>query len=204
MNIAIKYFFRGLLYTVPAAIILYVILQIFFLIGSLFHNLGLQVHPLIDPVIGLFVLFFLIILFGILGSSLLFKPFFNAVEGLIEKAPLIKTIYSSIKDLIAAFVGSKKRFNQPVLVKMSKNDDLERMGFVTQSDLSEIGITKDKVAVYLPFSYTISGSLYIVPRESITLVNASSSDIMKFIVSGGVTDIEKDYTNINLTPKPLL
>lgn len=204
MDTAIKYFFRGLLYTVPSAIILYVILQIFFLIGSLFHNLGLQVHPLIDPFIGLFVLFFLIILFGILGSSLLFKPFFNALEGLIEKAPLIKTIYSSIKDLIAAFVGSKKRFNQPVLVKMSKNDDLERLGFVTQSDLSEIGITKDKVAVYLPFSYTISGSLYIVPRESITLVNASSSDIMKFIVSGGVTDIEKDYANINLTPKPLL
>ena len=193
MNLVFKYFFRGLLYTVPVAIILYVILQIFFLIGTLFHNLGLQVHPLIDPIIGLFALFFFIILFGILGSTLLFKPFFQGIEGLIEKAPLIKTIYFSIKDMIAAFVGTKKRFNQPVLVKMSKNDDLERLGFVTQSDLTKIGITKDKVAVYLPFSYTISGSLYIVPRESITLINASSTDIMKFIVSGGVTDIEKDY-----------
>ena len=187
-----KYFLRGLLYTVPAAIVIYVILQIFLLIGSLFHDLGLQVHPFIDPVIGVFALFFIIILFGILGSILFFKPFFTAMEGLIERAPLIKTIYSSIKDLVAAFVGSKKRFNQPVLVKMSKNDDLERLGFVTQSDLSEIGITKDKVAVYLPFSYTISGNLYIVPRESITLVNASSSAIMKFIVSGGVTDIDKE------------
>jgi len=188
----IKYFIQGLLYTVPVFIIISVIISIFAWIGTLFNDVGLKIHPLIDPIIGLVALVSLIILFGFLGGSLLFKTFFDTIESWIEKAPLIKTVYTAIKDLIAAFVGNKKRFNQPVLVKMSKNDEVERLGFVTQSDLSEIGIAKEKVAVYLPFSYAISGQVFIVPKENVTPIDASAGDIMKFIVSGGVTDIEKE------------
>jgi uncharacterized membrane protein len=190
MNKIIRHFVQGLLYTVPISIVLYVVIQIFLQIGEILNLLGIKIHPAIDPIIGLFVLVAFIITIGILGSSILFRPIFSTIESIIEKAPLIKTIYSALKDLMSAFVGSKKRFNQPVLVKMSKSEDIERFGFVTSTDLSELGIPKTKVAVYFPFSYAISGHLYIVPSENITPLNVSPTDLMKFIISGGVSEID--------------
>lgn len=72
---------------------------------------------------------------------------------------------------------------------MFKESGIQKLGFITQKDLSEIGI-KDMVAVYFPHSYNFSGNLYIVPKENITILpNFPATDAMKFIVSGGVTDI---------------
>ena len=66
---------------------------------------------------------------------------------------------------------------------------LEKLGFITQKDLSKLGI-EGKVAVYLPHSYNFSGNLYIVPIENVTPIDASASESMKFIVSGGVTELD--------------
>lgn len=189
----IRFFLQGLLYTVPVAIIVYVVVRIFISIGELFNDIGLTIHPLADPLLGLAAFAALMIIIGILGSSIIFRPLFAYIEGLIERAPLIKTIYSSTKDVMKAFVGSKKRFNRPVLVKLNRTEDIERLGFVTQNDLTELGIAKEKVAVYLPFSYAISGNLYIVPRENVTPINATAAEAMKFIISGGVTDIDDHH-----------
>ena len=106
----------------------------------------------------------------------------------MDRVPLIKLIYTSVKDLIAAFVGKKKRFTEPVLVKMEGN--VERLGFITQRDLTELGISADKIGVYIPFSYALTGNLIIVPKNFVTPVDGNSTDIMKFIISGGVTELE--------------
>ena len=73
---------------------------------------------------------------------------------------------------------------------MIKDADLEKLGFITRKDLSNIGVKGNKVAVYLPHSYAFSGNLFIVPSENVTPIEAKASDVMKFIVSGGVTNIE--------------
>ncbi|NJK97636.1 MAG: DUF502 domain-containing protein [Bacteroidales bacterium] len=85
-----------------------------------------------------------------------------------------------------AFVGKEKKFNQPVLVKVNTISELEKLGFITESDLSDLGI-KDKVAVYFPHSYNFSGELFIVPVNQITQLDVPAGNLMKFIVSGGVT-----------------
>ncbi|MEY4595485.1 MAG: hypothetical protein RIQ47_1895, partial [Bacteroidota bacterium] len=101
-----------------------------------------------------------------------------------------KLIYSSVKDLIQAFVGEKRRFNTPVLVRLEKESDINRIGFVTKEDLTDLGIGPEKVAVYLPFSYGFNGELIILPKENVRPINASGTDMMKFIISGGVTEIK--------------
>jgi uncharacterized membrane protein len=98
-------------------------------------------------------------------------------------------IYSSVKDLIEAFVGEKKRFNQPVLVTVNNNPVVQRIGFITENDLSELGLEKEKMAVYLPFSYGFNGQLLIVDSENVRKLDASGTEMMKFVISGGVTDI---------------
>jgi uncharacterized membrane protein len=181
------YFFKGIIFTVPISITLYIIYSIVVKIGSLFKLLGLTVHPAVDPLIGFAAVVGLIIVIGYLGSSI-FKPLFVLFDHYLEKAPLIKTIYSSIKDLLSAFVGEKKRFNKPVLVNMGNN--LEKFGFITNESLVDMNISEDKVAVYFPHSYAFSGNLYIVSKKFVTPLNENASEMMKFIVSGGVTHVE--------------
>jgi len=76
------------------------------------------------------------------------------------------------------------------LITINKENNIQQLGFITKEDLSELNIGKDTVAVYVPLSYSISGNLLIVPTDHITIVDASSPEVMKFIVSGGVTDID--------------
>ena len=62
----------------------------------------------------------------------------------------------------------------------------QMMGFITRKDLEYLGI-KDKVAVYCPYSYALSGRVIIVNKSQITILDINATEAMKFIVSGGVT-----------------
>jgi uncharacterized membrane protein len=175
---------------VPVGITLWVILKIIINVGSIIEYLNISIHPLLDPVLGVIIVITGLIIIGGVGSSIIFKPLFGLLDGYIEKAPLIKTIYTSLKDLMSAFVGQKKRFNKPVLVTVNESPMMQKLGFITNEDLHDLGISDDRIAVYLPLSYAFSGNLYIISKKNIIPVQASSAEMMKFIISGGVTDID--------------
>lgn len=191
MNKIIRYLLQGILFTVPVAITVYVIVTITNWVGSAVDLLGISIHPLIDPLLGLIGGVTTLIIIGAIGSSIFFYPLFKRIELLIEKTPFLKIVYTSVKDLLSAFVGQKKKFNKPVIVKFSENPLMEKMGFITQSNLKDLGIAENKVAVYFPLSYSLSGDLFIVPVENIKLVNVPAAEFMKFIISGGVTEIDE-------------
>ncbi len=195
MNKIVRHFIQGLIITVPVFITLYVIYALISMVGSVFGRFGTIVSPVIDPFIYILSAAIIILMAGILGSSIIFRPLFIMFDNFLEHTPLIKTLYSSAKDFLSAFVGSKKRFNQPVLITINKENHIQQLGFVTQEDLSELKIAKGTIAVYVPLSYSLSGNLLIVPVDHITIVDASSSEVMKFIVSGGVTDIDEHKKN---------
>ncbi|MDO9511181.1 MAG: DUF502 domain-containing protein [Bacteroidales bacterium] len=185
----IRYFMQGLLYMAPISITVYAIVISFQFLDGLVSKyiegyLGYNI-----PGLGLLTVLVSITVIGFLGSSLIFNPIMRYLDRLVGKAPLIKIIYSAMKDLFQAFVGQQKKFTEPVLVKLNKEHEFERLGFVTQHDLTPLGIEENKVAVYFPASYSIMGELYIVPRENITPIDTSPADVMKLIISGGVTRI---------------
>lgn len=181
----LRYFLQGLLFVIPVAFTIYIILGSVRWIDSI-------VPELIDiemfPGLGFIIVIGVVTAVGYLGSTLIAKPAFTVFENFLYKLPIINLIYSSVKDVMGAFVGDKRKFNQPVLVKVNKDFDTYRLGFITQSDLKILDI-QDKVAVYFPHSYNISGNLFIMPRENVTILNAPSSEVMKFIVSGGVSGL---------------
>lgn len=182
---------QGILFTVPVAITVYVIWTITQWVGSAVDQLGISIHPLIDPLLGLIGGVAGLITIGAIGSSIFFYPLFKRIEHVIEKTPFLKIVYTSVKDLLSAFVGQKKKFNKPVIVKVNENPLMEKMGFITQSSLKDLGITGNKVAVYFPLSYSLSGDLFIVPEENVRVVNVAAAEVMKFIISGGVTEIDE-------------
>ncbi len=158
-------------------------------ISEIFAFIGFSNYPILNMLLGLMGTLGTILLLGIMASSFVFKQVFSFFEDKLEHAPFIRHIYSPVKDFTNAFVGNKKKFNKPVLVMTNPAADIEEIGFITQEDLKDFKIF-DKVAVYLPFSYSLSGKLIIVPRTRIKPMEADSSDAMKFVVSGGVTDVD--------------
>jgi len=185
----INYFFQGLILIAPLSITLYVLIKTFFYVDDLLKDFLTQWLGFYTLGLGILVMLGGLTVIGFLGSTIIFKPLLVVFDRLISRAPLVKIIYTSVKDLLSAFVGSKKKFSEPVLIRESKNSDMEKIGFITAHDLSNLGIPEGKVAVYLPYSYNVSGMLVIVPVENVKRLDANSTDVMKFVISAGVTQI---------------
>lgn len=178
----VRYFFNGTLFIVPLVATVYFIIVSFQWLDS---RLNLPY-----PGVGFAIILSVITLFGYFTSNFAFTAFSNWFDRLVNRIPLVKLIYSSVKDLMAAFVGEKRKFNKPVLVTINKENNLHRVGFITQSDLSELGLP-DMVVVYFPQSYAFAGDHFVVPKESVKPLNVSGPVAMKFIVSGGISGFKE-------------
>ena len=183
----INYFLQGLLYIVPitatGAFVVWAFNKIDKIIPGLF------------PGLGVVIVIILITIIGILGSTVIARPINSFFQNLLKKAPLLETIYSAIKDLMNTFVGKKRGFKQAVYVKLFENSTIERIGFITNENLSSLNVNEGRVLVYIPHSYNFSGNLFVVEKKYITPIDAPSGEIMKLIVSGGVADINNSSEN---------
>ena len=173
-----QYFLRGLLFLVPLVVTLYVIYWVFVKIDRI---LSLPV-----PGMGFVVTIVFITLVGFGASNFLTRNIVGLVDKIFARLPLVKMIYTAIKDLVNAFVGDKKSFNRPVQVVINKESNLRVIGFATRDSLDSIGIS-DSMAVYLPQSYNFAGNLIIVDREQVIPISADPGEVMKLILSGGVS-----------------
>jgi len=175
------YFFKGLILTVPVAVTLYVFYIIFTRIDRL---IGLGI-----PGLGFLITIALITFIGFLGSNIFTKRLLYLVDKVFGKLPIMRLLYTAIKDILDAFLGEKKGFEKPVFVALIPGSNVKVIGFITRESLDSLGI-HNEVAVYMPQSYNFAGNLIVVPKEQVTLINASSSEVMAFIVSGGVAGIK--------------
>lgn len=180
------YFLQGLVLSGPLAVTLYTVFLMFDFVDRLVRD-PLKEHFQFDvPGVGIVVLFITLSLMGLIGQTIIAKPFIYFTKRLLKRAPLLNVIYTSLNDLFTAFVGKEKKFNVPVVVCMNQENNLWKLGFVTEKNLQDFGLN-EMVAVYFPHSYNFSGELYLVPESSVKTVDLSPSEVMKFVVSGGVT-----------------
>lgn len=180
MKRLLSYFLRGLVLTAPLVVTVAVCWVLFTYIDGW---LGLPV-----PGVGFLVTIVAITLVGFLGTTFLWGQVLGAMEQVLDRLPFVRLLYSSTRDLLNAFVGEKRRFDSPVAVALTGDSSVRALGFITQSSLEAIGLA-DHVAVYFPQSYNFAGQLVVVPRARVTRLDAVSSEVLAFIVSGGVTDL---------------
>lgn len=160
-------FFQGLLFIGPVVITVYSWWVMFNRGDGLLYKTIEQFTGFSVPVPGLILVLIIITLVGFPGIKFLVKPIAHYFDKLLNNIPFIKIIYTSVKDLTAAFVSQKRRFNQPVLVQVTSDGNIEKIGFMTDEGLSMIGLSEEKNAVYLPHSYAWSGNLFIVPSKNV-------------------------------------
>ena len=185
--ILLRSFLQGLLLLSPIAITAYILY-------SAFNSIDNMV-PCVPRGRGFGVVFIVVLVTGVgyLGTRFFIgKWLFEAFEHLMERTPGIKYIFSSVRDVIKSFVGDKKRFNKPVWVCVNVNPEIWRIGFMTQRDMTYLGM-ENKVAVYMPHAYAISGWVIVTDGKNVRQVKEmTAGEAMKFAVSGGITTTEED------------
>ncbi len=177
MKKLVKYFLKGLVIFIPMALTVFIFVWAFTSVDSIF--------PFRVPGLGILLTVALIFLIGFLASNFLGKRLFALVERVFTGLPLVKLLYSAVKDMIEAFAGDKKSFDKPVIATIASGG-AKVVGFVTRESLENLGL-EDHVAVYVPQSYNFAGNVLLLPKEAVTPLDIESSQAMAFVVSGGVS-----------------
>ena len=181
MSRLFNYFLRGLVVVAPLALTVYVCVVIFTTIDSWLR--------LPIPGVGFLAMLVLITMVGFLASNLVARGVFGTLDRVLERLPFVRLLYSSSKDMFNAFVGEKRRFDKPVLVSLTADGAVKVVAFMTSDSLTSLGVA-DHVSVYMPQSYGFAGHIIVVPAERLRRIDADAAQVMAFIISGGVTDVE--------------
>lgn len=179
-----RYFFRGLLVVAPVAATIYVVWLLFDLVDG-----WINVDWLLDrriPGVGAALTLVLVTAVGFLASNFATRWLFGATDRLFSRVPLVKLLYTAIKDLIGAFVGERRRFDRPVALSLGSGEEAAVVGFLTRDDLAALGLA-GFVAVYVPQSYNFAGNLLVVPAARVRPLAIDSTEAMTFVVSGGIS-----------------
>jgi uncharacterized membrane protein len=139
MNYISRLFLRGLVFGIPVGLTVGICYAVFTKVDSLLWPveglfLGEGQHI---PGVGFTAILLGTLILGILVSSFLTRQLMRSVERVLERLPMVKLLYTSIRDLLMAFVGEKRRFDRPVRVRLGATG-LSVLGFITRDDLATL------------------------------------------------------------------
>ncbi|HEY4325825.1 MAG TPA: DUF502 domain-containing protein [Mucilaginibacter sp.] len=189
----LNYFIKGLLIVVPLGAAFFLI---FWAVSSIDNALNLSEilwpdskggKPMYVPGLGILNVLVVIFIAGVLVTNVVTDPIKRWFNRWLNRLPLLKFLYSSIKDLTEAFVGEEKKFNEPVVVEVNEFG-LKKIGFLVQKDLESLNLPGE-VAVYFPYSYSFAGQVVIISADKVKPIDKSAADMMKFVISGGVSGL---------------
>ncbi|MEO8543311.1 MAG: DUF502 domain-containing protein [Betaproteobacteria bacterium] len=187
-----RYFFRGLIAFLPLALTVY--LLYLFVAGAESAAIWL-IRPLIGnfyvPGIGILVGVGFVLALGFLVSQPITARLLSWVELPFTRLPVVKSIYTSLKNFADYFSPQEQRVQQVVIVRMPDRD-LAMVGLVTRQDMDGLPgplARADRVAVYLPMGYMIGGYTVFVPRSwtepiDMTVEEAMRSSLIAWMAPG--------------------
>ncbi|MBW2687852.1 MAG: DUF502 domain-containing protein [Deltaproteobacteria bacterium] len=187
MRTLTRSFAQGLLVLAPVAITTWVV---WYTVTTLDQWLDTSI-----PGLGIVIAAAGITLIGYLAGNVVGTKVLSMLESGMQRVPIIKLLYNSLRDLFGAFVGTKRKFDKPVAVEINKHG-LKVLGFLTSQGFDDPQLA-GHVSVYLPESYNFAGNLIVVPRGLVHPLDADGAEFMAFIMSGGVTDMSAAKTLID-------
>jgi len=193
-----RFFLTGLLVTAPIIITIYVTWLVITFIDVKVANLlpeyldFRKALPFQIPGLGLVIVIFVITLIGAITPGLIGRNLLKLGEMILFKTPVIRTVYSSIKQIMETVMSTNsKSFKEVVLVEYPRKD-IWVIAFVTSSVKGEIDnkIKKSKlVSIFVPTTPNpTSGFLLMFPKSEIVYLDMTFEEASKFIVSAGTSD----------------
>ncbi len=204
MGILGKTFLKGLVAIFPLLVTVFAIL---WLATTAEDLLGTPIRTLLPEgyyVPGMGVLAGVVVIFcvGVMLNIVIARALFHRFELLLNRLPLVKSLYGSVKDLMGYFMDSNQKGQQVVMVTLGgpflpasgdgqtqHGTPMKLLGLVTRQDFTDLpdGVGDDQcVAVYLPMSYQLGGFTVIVKRSQIEPINMSTEDALRFAITAGM------------------
>ncbi len=185
-------FIAGIVVLIPIGITLYLTLFIIKISSNILPKEINPNHYLPFDIPGLEILIsvFLITLVGWLSLSFIGKRLFDLFENILNKIPVLRTIYSAVGQLTETFTSTKSNKKNVVLVEYPRKG-VWAVGFATKENKGEIRkkVGQDLINVFVPTTPNpTSGFLLMFPKNEVIYLDISFEEASKFIVSAGSAD----------------
>ncbi|MDD2496864.1 MAG: DUF502 domain-containing protein [Desulfitobacteriaceae bacterium] len=191
MKTLFKLFLRGLLLITPIVITVLIVYKLGAVLDSMVSGLLTFINIPHYPGVGILFAIVIITLIGLLSKNWLSQKLFSLIDKVFTNVPLVKVIYTTIRDTLSTFTEGKKGFSQLALVHIP-GSDIKLLGFINNEDMDGFGLN-GYISVYLMQSMQWAGNLILVPKEMVTVLDMSVEDAVKFIASAGL--VQKDNGN---------
>lgn len=205
-----RYFISGLLIWLPIWVTVILIKFLIDILNNILLSLPARFHPdnLIGfhiPGIGIIIIFCIIVLTGIFVANYLGKQMILAWDEFVAKIPLVRTIYSSVKQILETlFSANGNSFRKVFLIEFPRKGMWTlalQTGDVISKITDELGET-DCISLFVPTTPNItSGFLIMSPRKDVIELNMSVDQALKFIISIGVMQTTPDKVDSSIFKK---
>ena len=189
MQTLIRLFLKGLAALIPIVLTVAILV---WLAGMAESGMGRLIRLVLHEEsyvtgMGLLAGVAVVIMVGLLSQMWLFKRLFDLGEAVLDRMPLVKTVYRAIKDFVDYFDTDSKGLQK--VVRISHPDlPITMLGFVTREDFEDLPFGGEgEIAVYFPMSYQIGGYTLVIPREWVEPVDMSFEDAMRLILTAAVS-----------------
>lgn len=177
-------FLTGILVVVPIAATILILVWIFTSIDNILQPVISTIWGRTIPGVGFGIMIILVYLAGVIASNIGGRRFIRFGESLLEKVPVVRPIYTVIKQTLDIFSTSGKAgFQQVALVEFPRKG-IRTIGFITNETLDKSG--EKLVYIFIPTAPNpMSGFLQIVREEEVVRTDISVDDALKMVISAG-------------------
>jgi uncharacterized membrane protein len=201
-----RIFLAGLLVTVPTMLTFFFLRLLVGYIDRVSAPLVKRFFDVEIPGIGVVVTLLIVLTIGFIGTNILGRQLVRLGDRLLSRIPLVRSIYSSAKQVIeTAFVSTEKPFQQVVLVPYP-HDGIYAIGLITReapdyiqsSPFVPVSQTKEEQAgdevssVFIPTTPNFtSGLMVMFPKRDIIPLSMSVEEGFQYLMSGGILTPDK-------------
>ena len=187
-----NYFLAGVVTLIPIGITIYLVLFIVKISSKILPKELNPNHylPYEIPGVEILISFFLITLIGWLSLSFLGRKLLNIFNNVLNKIPILRTIYSAITQMTQTFTKNDGKKQNVVLVEYPRKGSWA-VGFATKENTGEISkkTNENLVNVFVPTTPNpTSGFLLMFPKKEVIYLDISFEEASRFIVSAGTSD----------------
>lgn len=183
-----RHFLTGLLSITPLVITTWILWRFYVLISSTMRPWLARIPAITESypdflltIIGVLVFVLLITLVGLFTRNLIGIAFFRVLERFFEQIPVVKSVFSAVKQIAAVFLDDRRTAFQKVVLFAYPRLGLYSIGFVTRDEVDD-----PLVNVFLPTTPNpTSGYMLLVPRGELAELDIPVEEAIKLIVSGG-------------------
>lgn len=184
-------FLKGLLTLLPIALTVSLLIWIIRSLESTFGDVLTSLMPseLYVPGLGLVLAILAILATGLLVENYLAGSFLRRLENYLKKAPVIRAIYSPLKDLTDLFSRAQGPDQAQKVVFVRISPSIELLGLVMResfNDLPTVRMNQGTVAVFVPFSYGFGGYTLLVSADAIRDAGLPAERALQLAITGWV------------------